>query len=371
MISKRVTPFFWQITVCLLFLGGSLRAQPYSQPPYLFSNISSSGNYDLTGKKFYISNVNYNAILPSDYNAQKEVFSRYLEESLILRGATSVTDSLNADFYIVATVDYWNSSMDVTKTPKHGDNHSSPAVDYFQSGHEKNMQNYFSVSYGPDKGTYFPLPMNSASTDKGDKKYAAKQKIDELIYKTVIVKAYELSDGNKNDLWITQALDSRGDFKFLPSDCAMVYLMMRAYGNDMEKRKCFISEVDPFFAMFGKSNTQRDVCFLPNCQSTDKNLNLFLVKKSDEGLICLVEDNNLLSTDLKHKNYDAALKIGDQTINCSKMYYDVRPVKFSRFLTLLFPDTGKDIQNFDLVFFKKNNPEKIKEALTNIKIRMK
>ena len=35
----------------IICLGGSLIAQPYSKPPYLYSDISASGNYDFTGKK--------------------------------------------------------------------------------------------------------------------------------------------------------------------------------------------------------------------------------------------------------------------------------------------------------------------------------
>lgn len=355
----------------IICLGGSLIAQPYSKPPYLYSDISASGNYDFTGKKFYISTVNYNAILPSDYNSQKEAFARYLEESLILRGATPATDSLNADFYVVATVDYWNSSMDVTKAPRNGNGPLATAGDhtYYLSGYDKDMVNNIPVLYGTGKeGTYTPQPMNSAHSDKGENKYPARQKNEEQINKAIIVEAYELADGTRNNLWITQALDSRGDFKFLAPDCAMVYLMMRAYGNDMKMRKCLISDEDSYYALFADSNMPDDIHFLPYCQSTNNNLNLFLVKKSDEGLVCLVEDNNLLSMDFKHKNYSAAVKIGNRTINSSKVFYDVRPPGGSRFLTLVFPVNGEDFQSFDIFFSKKNKPEKTIEALTDIRL---
>lgn len=343
-----------------LFVGYNLFAQPYSSPPYLSSDISASRNYDLTGKKFYISQVNYNTILPSDYNAQKEAFVRYLEESLILRGATPSTDSLNADFLVNAEVNFGDESYE-----------------HF------NLTNKKLESRDPSNSTYLFNPSGSSSDSKSDnitvtetykgKTYVVDGKMmypktSKNCFKAILVEAYELADGTRNKLWITQALDSRGDFKFLASDCAMVYLMMRAYGNDMKMRRCLISDEDSYYALFANSNMPADIHFLPYCQSTDNNLNVFLVKKSDEGLVCLVEDNNLLSMDLKHKNYRAAVKIGDQTINSSKVFYDVRPVKFSRFLTLVFPVNGEDFQSFDIVFSKKNNPEKIKLAITGIRL---
>ena len=98
-------------------------------------------------------------------------------------------------------------------------------------------------------------------------------------------------------------------------------------------------------------------------------MNLFLVEKSDEGIICLVEDNNLLSMDLKHKNYRAAIRVGNRIIESSKMYYDMRPVQYSRFLTLTFPDGGEDLADFDIIFYNKNNPEKIKYAITDVMLK--
>lgn len=344
----------------IICLGGSLIAQPYSKPPYLYSDISASGNYDFTGKKFYISTVNYNTILPSDYNAQKEAFVRYLEESLVLRGATPATDSLNADFLVNAEVNYGDESYE-----------------HF------NLTNKKLESRDPLNSTYLFNPSGSSSDSKSDiitvtetykgKTYVVDGKMkypktSKNCFKAILVEAYELADGTRNKLWITQALDSRGDFKFLAPDCAMVYLMMRAYGNDIKMRKCLISDEDSYYALFADSNMPDDIHFLPYCQSTNNNLNLFLVKKSDEGLVCLVEDNNLLSMDLKHKNYSAAVKIGNRTINSSKVFYDVRPPGGSRFLTLVFPVNGEDFQSFDIVFSKKNKPEKTIEALTDIRL---
>ena len=144
--------------------------------------------------------------------------------------------------------------------------------------------------------------------------------------------------------------------------------MMRGYGKEMEERKCGISKEDPYFAAFEKSSTPKDIVFFPDSESSDKDMSLFLVKKSEEGTVCLLEDNHLLSTDEKHPNYKVAMKVGDRTIECSKMYYDMRPVQYSRFLTLVFPTGGEDIEEFDIIFYRKNKPERVKQAIRNVEL---
>ena len=108
-------------------------AQPYSQPPYLYSDISSSGNYNLTGKKFFVSfsTLNYNTIFRRDeYMSQRNAFVRYLVESLKLRGAVPVIDSLEADFYVAATLDYRNVSNDVTNYSKESKEFGTNSIKY-------------------------------------------------------------------------------------------------------------------------------------------------------------------------------------------------------------------------------------------------
>ena len=191
----------------------------------------------------------------------------------------------------------------------------------------------------------------------------------DYIVKTVTVEAFEPVNGTISSIWKTRALDSHTEIECLPSDCAMVYLMMRGYGKEMEERKCGISKEDPYFVAFEQSTTPKDIVFLPHSESSNKNMNLFLVKKSEEGIVCLLEDNHLLSTDEKHPSYRAAMKVGDRTIECSNMYYDMRPVQYSRFLTLVFQIGGEDLNNFDVIFYKKNNPEKIKQAIKNVRLK--
>ena len=356
-----------------MFLYGSLTVYPYSQPPYLYSDISSCGNYDLAGKKFFVSALNYTTPDAAEYNSQKEAFAGYLVESLAMRGAVPVIDSLEADFYVTATVDYRNVSTDVTNYSKESKEFGTNSIKYNRRrGVDNIIEEEKRFGVGADNVTAYGYSKYSDNLrrHKGKKNELAYRNKD-IIVKVVTVEAYDWVNGSKNSLWATQAMDSRsaGYIKFLPTDRAMVYLMMRGYGKQMDERKCGISKEDPYFVAFEKSGTSKNIDFIPCSESSDKNLNLFLVEKSDEGIICLVEDNNLLSMDLKHKNYRAAIRVGNRIIESSKMYYDMRPVQYSRFLTLTFPDGGEDLADFDIIFYNKNNPEKIKYAITDVMLK--
>ena len=345
----------------LLFLCSSLMAQPYSQPPYLYSDISSSGNYNFAGKKFFVSSLmNYNTLVRRDeYISQKNAFTRYLVESLIMRGAVPVKDSLAADFYVTAAVYYTGITEDVTDYSK-----ASKAAGYRPVNYHEELKIKRKESSNPNAKITRDKLTSRPVSKMHDMVYREK----DYIVKTVTVEAFEPVNGTISSIWKTRALDSHTEIERLPSDCAMVYLMMRGYGKEMEERKCGISKEDPYFVAFEQSTTPKDIVFLPHSESSNKNMNLFLVKKSEEGTVCLIEDNHLLSTDEKHPNYRVAMKVGNRTIECSKMYYDMRPVQYSRFLTLVFPTGGEDFEEFDIIFYKKNNPEKIKQAIKNIRL---
>ena len=357
----------------LLFLSGCLVAQPYSKPPFLYSDITSSGSYDLAGKKFFVSALNYTTLDAAEYDSQKEAFAGYLLESLAMRGAVPVIDSLEADFYVAATLDYRNVSNDVTNYSKESKEFGTNSIKY---NGRRTVDNIIEEEKGFGVGT-------DNVTAYGYSKYSDnlsrhKAKMNELSYrkkdiivKVVTIEAYDWANGSKNSLWATQAMDSRsaGYIKFLPTDRAMVYLMMRGYGKEMDERKCGISKEDPYFVAFEKSGAPKDIDFLPSSESSDKNLNLFLVEKSDEGIVCLVEDNNLLSMDLKNKNYTAAIRVGNRIIECSKMHYDMPPVQYSRFLTLAFPCDGEELKDFDIIIYRKNKQGKIKHTIGNIQLK--
>ena len=289
--------------------------------------------------------------------SQRNAFVRYLVESLKLRGAEPVTDSLAADFYVTATVYYSGITEDVTDYSK-----ASKAAGYRPVSYHEELKIKRKESSNPNA----KITRDKLTSRPVSKMHDMVYREEVYIVKTVTVEAFEPVNGTISSIWKTRALDSHTEIERLPSDCAMVYLMMRGYGKDMDERKCGISKEDPYFVAFEQSTTPKDIVFLPYSESSNKNMNLFLVRKSEEGTICLVEDNHLLSTDEKHKNYRAAIKVGNRTIECSKMYYDMRPVQYSRFLTLVFPTGEEDIKNFDIVFYKKNDPEKVKQAIKNV-----
>ena len=346
----------------LLFLCSSLMAQPYSQPPYLYSDISSSGNYNFAGKKFFVSSLmNYNTLVRRDeYISQKNAFTRYLVESLIMRGAVPVKDSLAADFYVTAAVYYTGITEDVTDYSK-----ASKAAGYRPVNYHEELKIKRKESSNPNA----KITRDKLTSRPVSKMHDMVYREEDYIVKTVTVEAFEPVNGTISSIWKTRALDSHTEIERLPSDCAMVYLMMRGYGKEMEERKCGISKEDPYFVAFEQSTTPKDIVFLPHSESSNKNMNLFLVKKSEEGTVCLIEDNHLLSTDEKHPNYRVAMKVGNRTIECSKMYYDMRPVQYSRFLTLVFQIGEEDLNNFDVIFYKKNNPENIKQAIKNVRLK--
>ena len=357
----------------LLFLAGCLVAQPYSKPPFLYSDITSSGSYDLTGKKFFVSALNYTTPDAAEYDSQKEAFAGYLLESLVMRGAVPVIDSLEADFYVAATLDYRNVSNDVTNYSKESKEFGTNSIKY---NGRRTVDNIIEEEKGFRVGTDNVTAYGYSKYSDNLRRHKAKKnelsyRNKDIIVKVVTIEAYDWANGSKNSLWVTQAMDSRsvGYFKFLPTDRAMVYLMMRGYGKQMDERKCGISKEDPYFVAFEKSGAPKDIYFLPSSESSDKNLNLFLVEKSDEGIVCLVEDNNLLSMDLKNKNCTAAIKVGNKMIECSKMYYDMPPVQYSRFLTLAFPCGEEELKDFDIIIYRKNKQGKIKHTIGNIQLK--
>lgn len=367
MNSKRVTHFFRQITVCLLFLGGSLTAQPYSQPPYLFSDIQSEGNYDLSGKKFYISDVQYYSSNPARFGEQKDNFTGKLEESLILLGAVKASDSLSADFYILTSVDYWDCDTDITKSPAVKQKH-------LYSPYYNNMEGLDPATIWNDQRSLAGLPdieMARVTVNTRDAKISksTEQKQRRFINKQIILEAFEVTDGKKNILWMSKALNSREEgSKLQAPDDAMLFFLMRSYGKTVRPQKCVLSNENGYYSSFRKSEIGNSVSFVPSFISSDEKVGLLLIERRADAdeLVFLVEDNNRISSDLAHKNYTATLKQGDKLIGCSKMNYDVRPVKFSRLLEIVFPMGSVENGQVDLIIHKKGHPKKVKYSISGI-----
>ena len=118
MVRTRLTSFPRQIMICLSF---SLMAILFPQVVYSQSSfgsnhtnyrqvIKSEGIYDLAGKKFFIQNK----IEESDNKAQTVAFDNYLRQSLIMRGAVPVSESVDADFIVRSSVQIGRHSKDVS-----------------------------------------------------------------------------------------------------------------------------------------------------------------------------------------------------------------------------------------------------------------
>ena len=222
----------------LLFLAGCLVAQPYSKPPFLYSDITSSGSYDLAGKKFFVSSLNYTTPDAAEYNSQKEAFAGYLVESLAMRGAVPVIDSLEADFYVAATLDYRNISNDVTNYSKESKEFGTNSIKY---NGRRTVDNIIEEEKGFGVGTDNVTAYGYSKYSDNLRRHKAKKnelsyRNKDIIVKVVTIEAYDWANGSKNSLWATQAMDSRsaGYIKFLPTYRAMVYLMMRGYGKEMD-----------------------------------------------------------------------------------------------------------------------------------------
>lgn len=359
--------------ISYIFLGSSLIAQPYSQPPFHAVDIMSMGDYELAGKNYYISDIHYYNLISSQFDKSKESFFKYLEEALSLYGANRTNDSLNADFYINVYVDYWDSDSDVTKSPKLNQrNLNYPSYyNYYRldgSGSFVNQdktygQNYYDTELARqnvalrDNFNNIPVSNNNKKTRHS-------------FNKSIVIEGFEVNGGNRNLLWMTQATDNRGGSNFLEADEPMLYLMMRAFGKTVKPQKCFIAKEDPYFDMFKKFELGNNISYHISYTSSDENVGLFMAEKrvDTDELVLFVQDNNKISSDFTHKKYTAAIRIGDKIIECSKKHYDVRPVKYNRLLAVTFPLSNIDAEQFDLVFFKEGHPDKVKYSVSQIKL---
>lgn len=358
------------ILIFLIGLSIEMNAQPYYQPPYYTADVVSLGDYDLSGKSYYVSAVQYYTLVPSQHKKSQESFLNYLDEAMSLYGASRISDSLKADFYITTSVNYWDSNTDVSKSPMLKWKNLSSV--YLQNSMLDGIES------SPVQKNYNNIPDHEfvRTTVKARDNYSYfpsdnfKQKHQHLFYKSIIIEAFDLKDGNRNDLWLAQAVDTRTGSKFLIDDEPMLYLMMRAFGKTFKPQKCFIAQEDPYFALFKTFELGDNTSYNSSFSSTDDNIGVFLINRRNDTneIAILIEDNNKISSDLKHKKYTSALRIGDRLIECSQMNYDVRPVKYNRLLKIVFPLSVECEEEFDLVFYKKGHPDKIKASLNNIRL---
>ena len=113
--------------------------------------------------------------------------------------------------------------------------------------------------------------------------------------------------------------------------------------------------------MAGNSN----ITYSPNSTPSSNRIGIFLVDRQPDKTVVVVKDEGKLKLD-QSKRKTVMLKVGDNLLPCSNMSYSApKMAQGVRFLTLEFPSIG-DESEFDLIFCKKNKPEKVKASVNNI-----
>lgn len=336
-------------------------AQPYDTPPFLFSTVHSLGRCDLVGKRYYVTELSYSSLVPSEYESQKSAFVSYLEESFAMRGAVRTLDSLGADFFVRAKVSFDDESYE-----------------YF------GLTNKKLESRDPLNSTYLFNPSGPSSDSKSDiitvsethkgKTYVVNgkmvyPKISKTCSKAIIVEAYSIISGLEYSLFTSKVVDERGGYGFLSSDDFMLFALTGAYGRNIKEKKLVVGKEDVYYRCFKALDPSRFLLCFPDFVSSSKKISLFLVEKMEDKIVLVLEDSNCLAVDDKGKKLVASLRLGDTIIDCIKMSYEVPHIPFTRLLKLEFPAVKGDIDKADLFFHKSGKPDKPKYFITGINIR--
>ena len=355
MNSKRVTSIFRRITVCLLFLGGSLTAQPYDTPPFLSSSVVSSGNFEIGGKKYYLAELSYSSLSPNDYDKQKSKFEEHLEASFALRGATRTMDSLAADFFVRVKVNYGDASSEDFQLTNKKLNSREPA----------NEAHLFNPS--GEKSDIITV----TETDKG-KTYVVNGKLrypktSKSCFKQISVEAYSTAGGTERTLFTSEAFEDKGDFKFLSPDEFMLFALSGSYGRKIKEKRLVVAPSDVYYNLFKNLESGLSLCYSPDGVSSSKKVGLVLIEKKSDKLVLVIEDKNCLALDDKGRDIVPSLRVGDKIINSTKVSYSVPHLIFSRLLTIEFPAIEGDVEKIDLIFHKPGRADKPKYSITGIK----
>lgn len=346
----------------IIFLAGlcSVFAQPYDTPPFLSTSVVSSGSFDLEGKKYYLTDLSYSSLSPDEYNAQKQKFEAYLEKSFALRGATRILDSESADFFIRVSVNYGDTSSEDFQLTNKKLKSREPANEAYLS----NPSGYSSK----DKSDIITI----TETHKGKtyvvngKKYYPNTYKDCI--KSISVEAYPAAD-NSNLLFVSEAFDERGDFKFLPPDEFMLFVLSETYGRKIKEKRLVVAPSDRYYNLFKNLESDLTMCYSPDGVSSSKKVGLFLIEKKSDKLVLVIEDRNCLALDDKGRNLVPSLRVGDKIINSTKAFYGVPHVIFARLLTVEFPALEGEAETIDIIFHKSGRADKPKYSITGIKIQ--
>lgn len=347
------------LLIIVLFLAGSLTAQPYDTPPFLSSNVISSEYFEIGGKKYYLAELSYSSLSPNDYDKQKSKFEEYLEESFALRGATRTMDSLAADFFVRVRVNYGDSSSEDFQLTNKKLNIREPANEAYltnPSGYSSENKSDIITITETHKGKTYVV---------NGKKYYPNTYKDCI--KSISVEAYSAAD-NPKLLFVSEVFDIRGDFKFLSPDEFMLFALSESYGRKINEKRLVVAPSDMYYNLFKNLELDLSMCYSPDGVSSSKKVGLFLIEKKSNKLVLVIEDKNCLALDDKGRNLVPSLRVGDKIINSTKASYGVPHVIFARLLTIEFPAIEGEAETIDLIFHKSGQAEKPKYSIKGIKI---
>ena len=327
--------------------------------------VKSEGDYDLSGKKYYIAEIQYDSLSTEISESRIEAFRNHVNQSLSLRGAVEVENEQDADFTVFASVRFWDGNADTDfSRPSRGFVRQSPrgslgstfeAYDWSPTSVNLSRRN---------EGAYrhAEAPRRPNYRDPGISKTTVHW---QSYHKAIVIDA--LDKDEKALFRSTVHCDNRAmGFRALIPNDVMLFLLADSYGNTA--RYGFNLDVyNGYLALFKKGELagNSNITYAPNSTPSSNKLGIFLVDRQPDKTVVVVRDEGKLKLD-QSKRKTAMLKVGDNLLPCSNMSYSAPKIAQGvRFLTLEFPTIGEESE-FDLLFCKKNKPEKVKASVNNI-----
>ncbi|MBR5907816.1 MAG: hypothetical protein IKZ50_05445 [Bacteroidales bacterium] len=354
MVRTRLTSFPRQIMICLSF---SLMAILFPQVVYSQSSfgsnhtnyrqvIKSEGIYDLAGKKLFIQNK----IEESDNKAQTVAFDNYLRQSLIMRGAVPVSESVDADFIVRSSVQIGRHSKDVS----------------FSSGKSK-------VGGKGTKADSWKMYRDTVSYDwtERDKRYMEKgllgnnSKHYEIFNRKIVV---EIVDPKSMDLLGRTEINSYNNglgFEALSPNEAMLFAAADSYGKNV-KEVVSLDVDNGYLTQFKEENAKFN--YAPKSVSSSEKVSLFLVDRRADKTVVIVKDNGKMRLNTDKKQPAAYLRVGNSLLPCSNISYNTDNWRETRLLKMEFPSIADNKKTIDVLICKPGKPDKIKYSVSGISL---
>ena len=327
--------------------------------------VKSEGDYDLSGKKYYIAEIQYDSLGTEISESRIEAFRNHVNQSLSLRGAVEVENEQDADFTVFASVRFWDGNADtdfsrpsrgfVRQSPRGSLGSTSEAYDWSPTSVNLSRRNEGAYRHAEP-------PRRPNYRDPGISKTTVHW---QSYHKAIVIDA--LDKDEKPLFRSTVHCDNRAmGFRALIPNDVMIFLLADSYGNTA--RYGFNLDVyNGYLALFKKGELagNSNITYAPNSTPSSNRIGIFLVDRQPDKTVVVVKDEGKLKLD-QSKRKTAMLKVGDNLLPCSNMSYSANKIAQGvRFLTLEFPSIG-DTNEFDLIFCKKNKPEKVKTSVNNI-----